>query len=124
MATILIVEDEQPLRDLLAIVIEGAGHRALQATDGRQALELIARTRPDLVLADVMMPVLGGLDLCRNLKAQASTRGIPVILVSAVGARIACGVGADAFLAKPFDLAELEAMLQRWLAPAEQDQSA
>ena len=113
MATILIVEDEAPVREMLAAVLEDAGHRALHAIHGRDALDVVAAERPDLVIADVMMPVLGGAELCRRLKAEPGTRGIPVILMSAGSARLADGTGAEAFLAKPFDLARLEALVQR-----------
>jgi CheY-like chemotaxis protein len=115
--TILIVEDEAPLRELLADLVEDAGYRALQAIHGRQALALIEQERPDVVLSDVMMPVLSGAELCRILKAQPSTARIPVILMSAAGPAIADGAGADAFVDKPFDLTEVEGLVRRWLPP-------
>jgi CheY-like chemotaxis protein len=115
LATVLIVEDEEPLRELLAEVVEDAGHRALRAIHGRHALELIDQQRPDLVIADVMMPVLNGVELCRRLKGEAATRSIPVILISAAGERPARGAGADAFVDKPFSLEHIEALVRRWL---------
>jgi two-component system, chemotaxis family, chemotaxis protein CheY len=115
--TILIVEDEAPLRELVADLIEDAGYRALQAIHGRQALALIEQERPDVVLSDVMMPVLNGAELCRILKGQPRTAAIPVILMSAAGSAIADGAGADAFVDKPFELSELEALVRRWLPP-------
>ena len=117
MRTILIVEDEAPLRELLADLIEDAGYRAQQAIHGREALALVEQERPDLVLSDVMMPVLSGAELCRILKAQPSTASIPVILMSAAGPELADGAGADAFVDKPFHLDELEALVRRWLPP-------
>ena len=78
MRTILIVEDEAPLRELLADLVEDAGYRPLQAIHGREALALIEQERPDVVLSDVMMPVLNGAELCRILKAQPSSASIPV----------------------------------------------
>lgn len=117
MRTILIVEDEAPLRELLAALVEDSGYRALQAIHGREALALIEQERPELVLSDVMMPVLNGAELCRIVKAQPSTASIPVILMSAAGPAIADGAGADAFVDKPFDLGELEALVRRWLPP-------
>jgi len=115
--TILIVEDEAPLRELLADLVEDAGYRPLQAIHGREALALIEQERPDVVLSDVMMPVLNGAELCRILKAQPSSASIPVILMSAAGPAIADGAGADAFVDKPFELSELEALVRRWLPP-------
>ena len=90
------------------------GHQVQRAMNGREALQLIHNTPPDLVLSDIMMPVLGGADLCRSLKAAPDTRRIPVILMSAGSQRLAAGAGADAFLAKPFDLEQLEAVVERW----------
>ena len=118
MATILIVDDEQPVRDLLAAIFEDSGHRALPAINGRDALEILDQERPDLVLSDVMMPVLNGATLCRRLKAEPSTASIPVILMSAAGRQVADGSGADAYLDKPFDLDGMEALVRRWLPPA------
>ena len=118
MASILIVDDEQPMRELLAAIFEDAGHRALPAINGRHALEVVEQERPDLVLSDVMMPVLNGLILCRRLKAEPSTASIPVILMSAAGHQVADGSAADAYLDKPFNLDELEALVRRWLPPA------
>lgn len=116
MSTILIVDDEAPVRDLLAMLLDGDGHRTLTAIHGRQALDLAEREHPDLVVADVMMPVLGGAEMCRRLKGRAATEGIPVILMSAAGRQVAEGAGADAFIDKPFDLDSMERLVQRWLA--------
>ena len=117
MATILIVDDERPMRELLAEVFEDDGHRALSASNGRHALELLEQEQPDLVLSDAMMPVLSGVNLCRRLKAEPSTASIPVILMSAAGWQVADGAGADAYIDKPFELAEIEALVRRWLPP-------
>lgn len=118
MATILIVDDEEPVRDLLAILLEDAGHRTLRAIHGRQALDLIEAEPPDLVISDVMMPVLNGHELEERLQARPGTRHIPVILMSAAWEHGAGAIEADRFLAKPFDFRELERLVQRWLAPA------
>ena len=67
------------------------------------------------MLSDVMMPVLGGAELCRRIKASIDWCCIPVILMSAAGQRSAYGTGADAFIAKPFDLDDIEARVQSWL---------
>jgi DNA-binding response OmpR family regulator len=113
-ATILIVEDEEPVRAFLAMLLEDAGHRILLAIHGAQALDLVEEDRPDLVISDVMMPVLNGADLCRRVKGGGETSTIPVILMSAAGEWAAEGTGADAFIAKPFDLDEIEALVRRW----------
>ncbi len=115
MATVLIVDDELPLRSILAMMVREAGHTAVLAGDGRQAVELVRQQRPDLVLSDVMMPRLDGVVLCRGLKMAADTASIPVILMSAGTNTPWHGARADAFLAKPFDIEEVEALLERWL---------
>ena len=117
MATILIVDDERPVREFLAELFESAGHRILQAVHGRQALDLVQQARPDLVISDIMMPVLGGDELCRRLKANPSTGAIPVILMSAAGRRPGVDAGADAYIDKPFNLDAVEALVERSLAP-------
>jgi CheY-like chemotaxis protein len=122
-ATILIVDDEEPVRDFLAQLLADVGHRTLQAIHGAEALRLVENERPDLVIADIMMPVLNGAELCRRLKAGATTNAIPVILMSAAGPRAADGTGADAFIAKPFDLEDIEALVDRWSPPQEHEQA-
>lgn len=117
MATILIVEDEQPVREFLAQALEDEGHRVVQAFHGRHALDLIARgpALPDLVLSDVMMPLLNGVELCGKLKANPATASVPVILMSAAARRATEGSVADAFIAKPFDLDVLDGLVGRLL---------
>ena len=117
MATILVVDDEQPLRDLLADVLEMDGHRVIVAGNGREALAIARSDRPDLVASDVMMPLLNGVRLCQQLKADPSTASVPVILMSSVGPRVVAGSSADAFLRKPFDLDEVETLVRRLLLP-------
>ncbi len=114
--TVLIVDDEQPLRDMLESVLQSAGYRTVTAAHGMDALTLIARSTPDLVLSDVMMPLLGGTELCRRLKSTPSTQSIPVILMSGRHAPLTKVYGADAFLAKPFDLEEVECLVNFWIA--------
>ena len=115
MATILIVDDEQPLRELLADVLESEGHRVLVAGNGQEALALVVENQPDLVVSDVMMPLLNGVRLCRQLKAEPATAMVPVILMSSVGPTVAAGAGADAFISKPFDLDEVESVVRTLL---------
>ena len=118
MGTVLIVDDEQPVREFLAELVQEAGHQALQAAHGREALEVIRAERPDLVLADVLLPVLGGVELCRRLKAEPATASIPVVLMSAAVRRVADRAGAEAFIDKPLDLDTIEALIRRWARSA------
>jgi CheY-like chemotaxis protein len=112
---ILVVDDEQPMRELLAVLLADAGYTVVVAVHGRQALDLVERDRPDLILTDVMMPVVSGAELCRRLKSNAATSRIPIILMSTAGRYVANDVGADASIDKPFDLDAIEALVRRWL---------
>lgn len=114
-AEILIVDDERPLRELLASLFEEAGYRVRTAIHGRDALAQIEEARPDLIVMDLMMPVMGGVELYRKLKGRAETRSIPIIVTSAgLPQPIELGDG-DAFVAKPFDLVTVEAAVSRYL---------
>jgi CheY-like chemotaxis protein len=117
MATILIVDDEKPVRQFLVAAFEEAGHQVVEASHGRDALGLIASNaaRPDLVISDVMMPLVGGVELCRTLKADPATADIPIVLMSAAYPRTSANAGADAVIGKPFDLDTLDALVHRLL---------
>lgn len=82
-ASILVVDDVEMNREILGEIIKAMGHQAVLAEGGMQALELIGRQRPDLVLSDISMPDMDGFELCRILKENAETRKIPVIFISA-----------------------------------------
>lgn len=114
-AEILIVDDERPLRELLASLFEDAGYRVRAAIHGRDALAQIEDARPDLIVMDLMMPVMGGIELYRRLKRRAETRAIPIIVMSAGLARPDELHDADAFIAKPFDLSAVESAVSRYL---------
>jgi CheY-like chemotaxis protein len=96
---------------------EQEGHQVLEAYHGRHALNVLATSRlhPDLVLSDIMMPIVGGLELCSILKADPSTADIPVVLMSAAHSRVAAVSRADAVIAKPFDLDMLDALIAQLL---------
>jgi CheY-like chemotaxis protein len=116
---VLVVEDDAAVRALLVAVVGDMGLRVAAVHDGRAALDLFARERPALVLTDLMMPVLDGFAVCRALKADAGTRAVPVVAVSAGRNRpeaLACGC--DDFVAKPFDIDAVEATVRHWLQSA------
>jgi CheY-like chemotaxis protein len=110
--TVLIVDDEVFLREALELILQMAGYEIHTATHGAEALAMAEEVRPDLVLTDIMMPIMDGVELCRRLKA---IRGTPVILMSAAGREAARGAEADAFIAKPFDLDEVEDLVRQFL---------
>lgn len=103
---VLIVEDEQALCDLLADVLEGEGHIARKASNGREALHLISVRRPDLIFLDMMMPVMDGWQFLNELRALPEVADIPVVLMTAVYdmSNLERKTGARAILSKPFDI--------------------
>ena len=119
MAIILVVDDEFGIGQLLEALLEDDGHRVLTAMNGRHGLERIAEARPDLVISDLMMPVMDGAGLLRSLRDSAELRHIPFILMCALPeATIADRIsGYDAFLRKPFKLASISELVARLLKP-------
>ena len=103
--TILVVDDNSDLREFIGTLLQGE-YRIIKASDGKEAFDKATRELPDLVVSDVMMPVMDGLDLCKALKGQFSTSHIPVILLTAksLEEQRAEGYdsGADAYISKPF----------------------
>ena len=107
----MIVDDEAAIREYEATLLGELGHEVIAAADGMEALRLAREKQPDLVLLDIMMPELSGIEVCRQLRADPRTRDIRVIVVSAVDAKRALEesiiAGADDFLAKPIHALEL-----------------
>ena len=105
--TILIVDDEPKDVDYLEQELEGFGYSTLSASNGAEALAIVEATSPDLILLDVMMPVMDGFKTCSTLKSAEDTRFIPVIIMTALDAvedRVkGIKAGADDFLTKPVD---------------------
>ena len=102
--TILVVDDESAIRDLIVAVLEDEGYRAIGAGSGRRALELIAVEAPDLVLMDIMMPEMDGQEALRRLRQLERSAPLPVILMSAAFTADRLDQQIAAFLPKPFDL--------------------
>ena len=113
---ILVVDDNEANRDIITTRLETHGYQTLQAADGEQALAAVKQHRPDLVLLDVMMPNLDGIETCRRLKGDATFPFLPIILVTAkVDSKdIVAGLdaGADEYLTKPVDQAALVARVR------------
>lgn len=117
---ILIVDDLPRNLQVLAVLLDKAGHRVSMAMDGAQALAMVAREAPDLVLLDVMMPGMDGLEVCRRLKADPATREIPVIFLTAKAEledlQEGFRTGAVDYLTKPFRGGELLARVATHLS--------
>lgn len=120
-STVLIVEDENDIAHLLHFHLAREGYQPQIAGTGRLALEAVARARPDLVILDIMLPDLDGLEVCRKLKRDASTNSIPILMVSARGEEndivVGLELGAEDYVTKPFSprvlLARIKAVLRR-----------
>src|SRR4051794_726869 len=102
MATILIADDDATVLSLLTDFLDLEGHTVLTAHDGAEAFAIARREVPDLVLSDIMMPVVSGIELIGMLHGEPPTRGVAVILMSAVAPPDLTAVGAAAFVEKPF----------------------
>ena len=119
MKTILVVDDEYAIVEALAALLGDEGYRVVSAMNGAEALEKIAEDRPDLVLLDVMMPVLDGRATLARIREDPTTSALPVVLMSAAPrAQTAQGPRSDAFLAKPFGVALLLETIAKLLARA------
>jgi DNA-binding response OmpR family regulator len=118
---ILVVDDEPAVTDLLAYNLRKSGYEPLVAADGREALRLARQARPDLILLDLMLPELDGLDVCRELR---KTSAVPIIMITARGEEIdrvvGLELGADDYVSKPFSVRELLARIKAVLRRAAQ----
>jgi two-component system phosphate regulon response regulator PhoB len=119
---VLLVEDEAALLTMLRYNLEKQGYRVEEAVDGEEALLRIAELRPDLVLLDWMLPVLSGVEVCRQIRRRLATRDVPVIMLTARtedrDAVLGLDTGADDYIVKPFDLATLLARMRSLLRRA------
>ena len=117
--SVLLVEDEPAQREVLAYNLEAEGFAVTQASNGEEALLLVAEAAPDLILLDWMMPLVSGLEVCRQLKMRPETRGIPIIMLSARSEDVdkvrGLEIGADDYVIKPYSLVELMARLRAHL---------
>jgi len=116
---ILCVEDNDSNMRLVSRIVEGERHEFLTAADGATALAMAQRERPDLILLDINIPGMDGLELARHLKGDATLAAIPIIATTANvlrGDRERClDAGCDAYLPKPLDVRELQMLLRGYL---------
>ena len=119
--TILVVEDDQNLRETLLEALEADGYQTVGAADGREALARFRADHPDLVLLDLMLPELSGIEVCRIIRAES---GVPIVMLTARGSEVdkvvGLEIGADDYVTKPFSLRELTARLRAMFRRGEQ----
>ncbi len=120
-SNILVIEDEDDLRDIITYNLKREGYKTQGAETGEQGLQQAVKNHPDLILLDLMLPGMNGLDICRHIKGSKSTENIPIIMVSAKGEEsdiiVGLELGADDYVTKPFSprilLARIQTILRR-----------
>ncbi len=120
-STVLVVEDNPDILELVAFNLEAQGYEVIRAINGDKGLSKAQKDHPDLIILDVMLPGVNGLDVCRKLKQDAATRAIPILLLTARGddSDVIAGleIGADDYMTKPFSvkvlIARARALLRR-----------
>jgi DNA-binding response OmpR family regulator len=119
--TILVVDDEPTLRETLVDALEADGFRVVSAADGRAALERFRADKPDLVLLDLMLPELSGIEVCRIIRRES---GVPIVMLTAKDSEldkvVGLELGADDYVTKPFSLRELSARIRAQFRRTEQ----
>jgi DNA-binding response OmpR family regulator len=124
-STILLVDDEEAVQKLLAFPLERDGHRVVVAGDGEEALERFSREQVDLVVLDIMLPKLDGLEVCRRLRAASS---VPIIMLTArddeLDKVLGLELGADDYITKPFSIREFRSRVRAQLRRASVLQAA
>ena len=126
MTTILVIDDDESLRDTIAVLLEREGFRTITHADGKSGLDAALSAKPDLVLVDLRLPVLGGVEVCKQIRA--ARMDTPIIVLSAVGDEIdkvlMLEIGADDYIVKPFGtrelIARIRAVLRRATSPPNQ----
>lgn len=113
---IVVIEDEPDIQELITYHLEREGFTVVSASNGEEGFQKVVREAPDLVLLDLFLPGLDGLEVCRKLKMDAVTRQIPIVMVTAKGEEsdvvLGLGVGADDYVTKPFSPKELVARVR------------
>ncbi len=125
--TLLLVEDDPDLLEILRLTFELEGYRLVLARDGDEALKMAHRHGPDLIVLDVMLPKLDGIEVCRQLRAESAFRRVPILMLTAKGEEsdvvLGLGIGADDYLVKPARPRELTARVKNLLKRVAPDDS-
>jgi two-component system, OmpR family, phosphate regulon response regulator PhoB len=124
-ASVLIVEDEEPIKVLLTYNFEAEGYRVRATSSGEEVGPMIADERPNLIILDWMLPGISGIEVCRLLRAKAETRDIPIVMLTARGEEAervrGLATGADDYVVKPFSVPELLARAKSILRRVDPD---
>src|SRR3954462_2252052 len=124
-ATVLVTDDERDLLELVRYNLEKEHIDVITATDGQSGLEIGLKHKPDLVLLDLMMPGMNGLEVCKQLRGDARTKRVPIIMLTAKAAEtdkiVGLEMGADDYIVKPFSVRELLARVRAVLRRANPD---
>ena len=121
---ILLIDDDPDFVEAVRVIIASGGYDVKVAYDGAEGLEAVAQEKPDLIILDVMMPVMNGHEACAKLKANPETAKIPIILLTAVADRVTTSTythrdmlesEAEDYMPKPVEPAELLSLVQQWL---------
>ena len=114
--TILVIDDEKPIIDILVYNLKKEGYNTLEATDGEMGLDMAVKLRPNLILLDVMLPKIDGLTVCKRVK---QTYNVPVVMLSAkdeeIDKIVGLELGADDYVTKPYDIMEIKARVKALL---------
>lgn len=128
MRTILVIDDEKDLIELVRYNLEKAGYEVISAADGASGLQIATRHHPDLIVLDLMMPGMDGLEVCRKLRADERTARLPLIMLTARAAEadrvVGLEMGADDYVTKPFSPRELVARVKALLRRTDQAEQA
>ena len=118
---ILIVEDEYFLAEMIRTRLQAHGYEASIAEDGEKALDFLTKEKVDLILMDVILPVMDGWEAAKRIKADENLKGIPLIFLTALARHEdhikAHEVGGQDYLSKPFEMADLVTLVKKWVAP-------
>ncbi len=121
---ILLVDDDPDFVEAVKVIVESGGYDVTVAYDGKEGLEAVAEEKPDLIVLDVMMPVMNGHEACAKLKADEATQDIPIILLTAVADRVTSSTythrdmlesEAEDYMPKPVEPGELLERIKSWL---------
>ncbi|MCD4812504.1 response regulator [bacterium] len=116
---ILIVEDEPDIMELIDVTLDSDDYELMKATDGEQGLNMGMTASPDLIVLDIMLPKMDGYEICRRLKGDRRTAGIPVVMLTAFGQKREIEEGykvkADDYIVKPFEPVKLRQRIKKFL---------